>query len=368
MKDIVDQNWSREFIILKEAVENTNEAFVTIDEDHQVVFFNKVAESIFGYKREDILGRDLNTILTPHCSKGHRAAVRRYLETKKATLIGHETEFIAARKDGTTFPAVISFSVAEVEGRHFFTALVRDVTEKRILEEQVSLSHRLAALGQVVAEITHEIKNPLMLIGGFARQLRKTVKDEKGREKLGIISMEVERLERLVLELRDLYLPATLSVGPVDIHEVIEEVYELTKEECRRQRVNVRLKTDGNKYLVPGDREKLKQVLLNLIKNAVEALPGGGNLVILSEFTGERIEVAIKDDGPGIAKEDQEKIFAPFFTTKKKGSGLGLSICKRIMDEHKGCYFDLSSEEGKGTTAKISFPVTPVDVSPKEVL
>ena len=351
-----DQKLPGEFAILREAVENTNEAFVTIDENHQVVFFNKAAENIFGYKRSEIVGCDLNEILTPDCSKDHRAAVARYLETKPATLIGHETEFVAARKDGTRFPAAISFSVSTVADKLFFTALVRDLTEQRILEEQLSRCERLASLGQVVAEITHEIKNPLMLIGGFARQLKKTISGEKEKEKLAIIAGEVERLEHLLFELRDLYLPFSLSVSPIKINDVLREVYEMAKEDCGSREISISLKIDEQAKLVEGDEEKLKQVLLNLVKNAIEALEKGGNLTIESRLQGEEIAIRIADDGPGIAKDDQDKIFAPFYTTKKKGSGLGLNICRRIIDEHKGCSFDLVSEMGKGAAFTITLP------------
>ena len=125
-----------ELLILREAVENTNEAFVTIDENHSVVFFNKTAEKIFGFSREEILGHDLNTILSPRCSQDHRLAVARYLRTKEPKLIGHESEFTAVRKSGETFPAAISFSVAGIGGRLFFTALVRDMTETRAMQQQ----------------------------------------------------------------------------------------------------------------------------------------------------------------------------------------------------------------------------------------
>ena len=356
-KKLSDVYETRDLTILREAVENTNVGFVTIDQQHHVVFFNKAAEDIFGYTREEIIGRDLNKILTPRCSKDHRAAVARYIQTRRPTLIGHETEFIAARKDGSQFPTTISFSVSAVDGRLYFTAMVRDVTEKRILQEQVSRSERLASLGRVVAEITHEIKNPLMLIGGFARQLKKAVAGEKDRKKLKIIATEVARLEKLLIELHNLYLPSESKFSQVEINGVLKDVYEMAKEDCRERRISVALNIDKQATFVEGDGEKLKQVLLNLVKNAIEALNDGGNVTIESHLNGDMVDITIEDDGPGIAEELHEKIFAPFFTTKKEGSGLGLNICKRIIDEHKGCSFDLRTEEGKGAAFTISLPV-----------
>ena len=146
-------------MILKGAIENTNEGFVTIDEDHQVIIFNKAAEKIFGVSREEVLGRDLGLILTSECNQGHKEAVSRYLATRKPKLIGHQSEFLTTRPNGEVFPLSISFSVSEVSGKLYFTGLIRDLTETKALQEQVTRSERLAAVGQLVAEITHEIKN-----------------------------------------------------------------------------------------------------------------------------------------------------------------------------------------------------------------
>ena len=227
--------------ILKGALENTNEAFVTIDQNHTVTFFNKAAESIFGYDRREVIGQDLNRILGDRCSENHRQAVARYIKTGNPRLIGHETKFIATRKNGETFPALISFSVAEVEGRLFFTGIVRDLSETRALEERVLLSERLAALGEVVAEINHEIKNPLVTIGGFARQLLKTARDPTTRSKLNIIADEVRRLETLLGEIRDLYAPAKLRIEKIDINDLLEEIYSLNRDDCGARGIKVRL-------------------------------------------------------------------------------------------------------------------------------
>ncbi|HAX97472.1 MAG TPA: hypothetical protein DCY12_00880 [Candidatus Atribacteria bacterium] len=346
----------KELTILQGAVQNTNEAFVTIDQDHTVIFFNQAAEKIFGYSQKEVIGQNLDTILTSRCSQNHHKAVERYIKTKKPVLIGHETEFIAARKSGETFPASISFSVSEVEGKLYFTALIRDVTETKTLQEQLLQSARLAALGQLVAEITHEIKNPLILIGGFAQQLKKTITGEKESTKLNIIVEEIRRLENLLLELREFYLPKSLKFEPLNINELLEEVYLLTKDSWEKKNILATLKTEGDGNLIEGDKEKLKQVLLNLVKNAVEAMEEGGNLSIQSGVANNMVEIKILDDGPGIPKSDQEKIFNPFFTTKKHGSGLGLPICKRIIEDHPNSSLNLTSEDGKGTVAKITFP------------
>jgi len=351
------RNQNQEMVILKNAVENTNEAFVTIDENHVVLFFNKAAEEIFGYSRQEVIGRDLNVIMSPSCSKNHRQAVTRYVKTRIPGRIGHETEMLASRRNGDTFPASISFSVTEVNGSLFFTGIVRDMTEKRALQEQIMRSERMAALGQLAAEITHEIKNPLMLIGGFAQQLSRVIDDKKNLKKVNIITDEVKRLERLLADLREFHLPKTIASEKVDLKELLQEIYFMLKDGCEKKNIRTELKIDDNALLVTGDRYSLKQVFLNLLKNSMDAMEHGGVLSIQTSLIGDQVEITVADEGCGIPEQDKEKIFSPFFTTKKHGTGLGLCISKRIIEEHTDGSLSMKSKEGKGTSFKISLPV-----------
>ncbi|MFO8165079.1 MAG: two-component system sensor histidine kinase NtrB [Thermodesulfobacteriota bacterium] len=347
---------NQEMVILKNAVENTNEAFVTIDENHTVIFFNKAAEKIFGYNREEVIGRDLNAIMSPSCSNNHRQAVTHYVKTRKAGRIGHEAEMEASRRNGNTFPAAISFSVTEVNGRLFFTGLVRDMTEKKVLQEQIIRSERLSALGQLAAEITHEIKNPLMLIGGFAQQLIRVIDDEKQLQKLNVITEEVTRLEKLLTDLKEFHLPKTLASEKVDLKELLQEIYFMLKDDCKKKNIRIALNIDDKALLVTGDRYSLKQVFLNLFKNSMDAMEHGGSLSIQTSLIGDQVEITVADEGCGISKQDKEKIFSPFFTTKKHGTGLGLSISKRIVEEHADGSLSMKSKQGKGTSFKIRLP------------
>ena len=350
-------NENRELCILKSAVENTNEAFVTIDERHKVIFFNKAAEMIFGYSREEVVGHDLDIIMAPDCSRDHRKAVDHYVRTKIPKRIGHSTELLATRKNGEKFPADISFSVSEVAGKLYFTGIVNDLTEKKTLQEQIMNSERLAALGKAAAEIAHEIKNPLMMIGSFANQLIRQPLDDKTLSKLNIIAKEVSRLENLLEELKQFYQPGALRKEQVDISDLFTEVFLLTKNECEEKRIRTELKKGKEPLLVEGDRDKLKQVFLNLIKNSIEAMKDGGNLSVYSSLSDEIVDIRIEDDGCGIAEGDMDKIFSPFYTTKQHGTGLGLSISKSIIEAHEGSSFTLESETGKGTTLKITMPL-----------
>jgi PAS domain S-box-containing protein len=353
-----DRDDIQELAVLKAAVENTNEAFVTIDQQQKVLFFNKAAEKIFGYSREEVLGRDLDVIMSPSCSRDHHRAVARYIETGVPRRIGHHTEIMAVRKNGETFPADISFSISHAEGALYFTATVRDITETKALRERINRSERLAALGQVVAEISHEIKNPLMMIGGFARQLAKESRDEKSLIKLNIIVSEVQRLENLVKEMREFYLPRALERKPFDINALLKQVHEFIKEDCEKRGIRQEYKTDREAIVVEGDRARMEQVLLNLAKNAMESMEQGGRISFASGLKQGAVEISISDKGVGIPQEEQEKVFSPFYTTKKQGTGLGLSICKRIIEDHPGASLSFTSEKDKGSMFVIAMPVS----------
>jgi two-component system, LuxR family, sensor kinase FixL len=347
----------RRSAILETAVENTNEAFVTIDSRHQVVFFNKAAERIFGYDRGEVVGRDLDRIMTPTCSRNHREAVARYVSTRIPRRIGHDTEILATRRGGETFPASISFSVSEVDGETYFTGIVRDLTEVKALQDRIIQSERLAALGQFVAEISHEIKNPLMMIGGFARQLAKETDDEKVRSKMDIIVSEVARLENLLNESRDLYAPRSLNMEEMDANELVKEVYELVRDDCRAKHIEVVFTPAPGPMRVTGDRARLKQVLLNLTKNAMEAMAASGRLFLETRRRGEEVEITVADTGCGIPETHRDKIFSPFYTSKERGTGLGLSVSKGIVEQHPHCTLDFESHEAEGTVFTLKMPL-----------
>jgi PAS domain S-box-containing protein len=346
-----------ELSVLKGAIDNTNEAFITIDEGHKVILFNKAAERIFGYGRDEVIGQDLATIMAPSCNHDHKKSVEHYIRTRIPQRIGHTTEMMATRRNGALFPADISFSVSEVNKRLFFTGIVRDLTETKAIQERMKRSERLAALGQVVAEITHEIKNPLMMIGGFAGQLVRQDNNGARLNKLHIIIEEVSRLENLLNELKDFYLPRTLKIEKIDLNTLIHDVHSQKKDDCQAKNIQTELMMGSDPLAIEGDRDKLKQVLLNLVQNAIEAMENGGNLTIRTQQEGNRIEIIVEDNGTGISKEDQKKIFSPFFTTKRSGTGLGLSISKNIIEDHPESQFTLESEEGKGSAFTIRMPV-----------
>ncbi len=185
-------------------INSATDAIVTINEDHVIVGYNRGAEQMFGYTRSEALGQDLTIIIPPPYKAEHRAYVRRFVATREARMIGKHARLNAQRRDGREFPISISFSVAEIRDNLYFTGIIRDITEYKELEDRVLHTERLAAVGNTMTHIAHEIKNPLLIIGGFARQLLKVPGlEEKSRHKLSIIAEEVSQLEEMVAEMRE---------------------------------------------------------------------------------------------------------------------------------------------------------------------
>jgi PAS domain S-box-containing protein len=354
------QELASELETFRQIVETASDAVVTINAQHEVVFMNAAAERMFGYQRREILGGDLLPLIPHELRDHHRGYVERYIRTRQARMIGRTAEMTGERRDGSRFPVSISFSVAEINGRLLFTAILRDLSAQRNLEEQVKRAERLAAVGQMVATVGHEIRTPLMLIGGFARQLQKEAHlGPAARRKVDIIAEEAQRLEGMLNDLKDLSRPQRYEWAELDLGEVVGHVRELMAPEFDKQ--GLRLAVDIAPGLPPvvGDRNRLSQVLINLLQNALHASPEGAAVEVEVAPTGlGGVLARIRDHGQGIAPEDLERVFEPFFTTKKRGTGLGLPVAKRIVTEHGG-RLRIKSTPGQGTTVTMDLPPKP---------
>ena len=336
---------------------SATDALITITADHMIVGYNLGAEQMFGYTRTEALGQDLKLILPPPYQETHRGYVQRYLATREPHVLGRQRRLTARRRDGQEFPLSISFSVAEIQGNLYFTAIMRDITEYKAMEDRVLQSERLAAVGNTVAHVAHEIKNPLLIIGGFARQLLKAPGfDDPARRKLTLIAEEVSHLEEMVAEMRDFVRRPPTQKRQGQIMAAVDEALELFQDTLQEHHIQVRRVEETPLPPVAFDPKQVRQVLINLLKNALEAMPAGGEITITSRVKGANAEISVTDTGTGLAPEVADNIFQPYFTTKDKGTGLGLAICQNIMAEHGGCLF-ADSTPGRGATFTIQLPL-----------
>lgn len=247
--------------------------------------------------------------------------------------------------------------------------LLRDLTHRKEMEEDLKRADRLALLGTFAAGLAHEIKNPLGGIKGAAQLLRREADRIPAiAQYTDIMIREVDRVNLLIEQLLDLSRPAKLNLVSLNIHELLDDVLLLEKQTVQEHQIMVKKNYDPSLPPILGDRAQLTQLFLNLIKNAFQAMDGQGCLAIATRMEtdfhirepgrkrGNFIWVDVEDDGPGIKDEDLPHIFSPFFTTKNNGTGLGLAICYRIIKEHGGL-IRVESSERKGATFKVSLLV-----------
>ncbi|MCD6333891.1 MAG: response regulator [Candidatus Latescibacteria bacterium] len=231
---------------------------------------------------------------------------------------------------------------------------------QELQENQVRLmsAERLAAVGEMAARIIHEIKTPLISIGGFARLIRKTLPrgDPNITSYLTIISEEVSRLERVIENLLVLAKPGHQNARPDDLNEVVETTLLLVSEHAEETHIRIQTSLDPDMPLFEFDRNQLRQVLLNLFQNAIHAMPNGGSLQVTTRQKNPFSQILVRDTGVGIPNEHLEKLFVPFFTTRPNGVGLGLSIAQKILQDHNG-FIEVTSEVGVGTTFAVNLPL-----------
>ncbi|MGD8387534.1 MAG: PAS domain S-box protein, partial [Desulfobacteraceae bacterium] len=335
-------------------LDTATNAVLSINENHEITLFNNAAERIFGYAREEVMGRDLG-VLVPEKYGDHSRYVQRFLERREPSLVGRTISLTAKRKSGEEFPIELSLSFLELESGITITAIIRDITERKRLEKMLLQSERLAAVGEAVAHVVHELKNPLMIIGGFTSQIRNAMEDDRILQKLDMILEEVARVERLVLDLGDFTKEYRLVRRQADVNSVLQDVIKVMGAAYSPERYAIMEYLDPSLGEITCDPDKLKQVFINIISNGIEAMGEGGMITIVSGTIPDGIEIRVSDEGLGISEEDLQHIFEPFFTTRERGSGLGLAISYKIIQAHGG---ELSavSRPGKGATFIIRLP------------
>ncbi len=342
------------------------DAVIAVDREGKVVFFNEAAESL----TEISAGSARRNPLEKLCKReAWLWDLTKKTQPPRQESARGEGDFIT-RWGRKTPVSVVASPLQDHDGKFLGSILLlRNIKHRKELEEDLKRADRLAAMGTLAAGLAHEIRNPLGGIKGAAQLLRRAVeRDASLRAYTDIMIREVDRVNQLIEQLLDLSRPKQLSLAPVNIHEILEDVLLLEEQSAPVKTLTVKKLFDPSLPPIKGDQAQLKQVFLNLVKNAYQAMHGGGVLTLATRLEtdfhirahGSRrsrfIWVDITDQGEGIDEEHLPQIFSPFFTTKNSGSGLGLAICYRIINEHGGL-IRVESVAGRGTTFKVSLLV-----------
>ncbi len=327
--------------------ETAREAIIILDDKLQINQANRTAARTFGYSQEELFQKDIKELIP---LKEH-TLYENFDKIKEEPVI-----VTGIRKNGTLFPVRVSVAQFSFKGRNFFTLIMRDQTRRKELEKKLLQAEKMAAIGQTASFLMHEIKNPLVAIGGFTTQLiRKT--QGKVKKKLEFILEEVKRLDNLLSEVRDFTKPIKLEKTKTDINALLKESANLFQNWAKKQNIRIYFNLSPQLPSIFVDPELIKQVFINVIKNAIEAMSEGGRVDIKTSLENSYIKIEISDTGNGIPEEKLKDIFNPFFTTKKNGTGLGLAISYRVVKDHKGD-IQIKNLAGKGAACIIHLPVS----------
>jgi two-component system nitrogen regulation sensor histidine kinase GlnL len=346
----------------EDLLSSLQDGVIILDPDGRILSVNQAAEELTGFSHSQVAGRSLSQVFPPPSPLTSLAAKTVAMNRSHADFDGH-----VVRADGTVcaVSTVVSL-VSDPGGKNRGIVLVlRDLSRVRDMEEQLRRSDRLAALGVLAAGVAHEVRNPLVGIRAAA-QLMEGEPDFPAalREFTGTIIRQVDRLNRIVDELLTFAGQKPLQREPCNVNRVLEEALRLLDSTLNGARIAVVRRYDPAVPDVAGDPDGLLQVFLNLVRNGIEAMAGGGELTVRTRFErvapqcgGRAAAVAeVADRGPGISPEVRRHLFNPFFTTKDGGTGLGLPISLRIVEEHGGT-IEVHSRVGEGTTFRVLLPL-----------
>lgn len=356
---------------LRSILDTVPDATVVIEKDGTIVSFNGAAVRQFGYGESEVLGQNVRILMPEPYKHEHDGYMQRYLRTGEKRIIGIDRVVFGRRRDGSTFPMALSVGEVKTGDRIFFTGFIRDLTERaeseaRLQEVQGELARlaRLNELGEMASTLAHELNQPLAAIANYVQgciRLLKKLDDAvamRMREALEETASQSLRAGQIIRHLREFVTRGETDKQPVDIRKLVEEAGALALVGSRELGVHTVFDFAAGAETVMVDRIQMQQVLINLMRNAMEAMRESARreLVVRTLADGAGyVAVEVADTGSGVSDEVAEQLFRPFFTTKPGGMGVGLSISKRIVESHGGTLSAHRNDSG-GATFRFSLP------------
>jgi len=331
------------------------DGIVVMDARGFIEAFNPGAEKLFGYQASEVIGQRVNLLMPSPYREEHDTHVARYLATGEAHIIGIGREVTALRKDGGTFPVHLSVGEMSLHGERKFTGILHDLSSRVQMEDQLREQAALARLGEMAAVIAHEVKNPLAAVRGAIQVIGNRL--PAGSREADVMADIIARIDTLNSLVKDLLLfarPPKPNLIALDVSGVLGMTAMLLSQDGSHAGVQVRI--TGSAGPVMADAELLKIVFINLFVNSAQAMKGKGEIrVSVAEENGSCL-VVVADTGPGIPPEIRDRLFTPFVTTKARGTGLGLSTVKRLVEAHNG-HVRADSTAGEGTRVTVRLPL-----------
>ena len=339
---------------LSTIINTTVDGIIVIDGRGRIEAFNAGAQRLFGYTEDDVIGKNVNLLMPAPFHEEHDRYLEHYQRTGEAAIIGKGRQVRGRRKDGTEFPLHLSVGEMTIAGERKFTGMLHDLTARVGLEEQLREQSALARLGEMAAVIAHEVKNPLAGIRGVVQVIGGRLPHDSGDAMM--MKEVISRIDSLDGMMKDLLLfarPPKPKRLPVDVMPLLEATASLLK--AGAESTGVAIEVRGGPARVSADADMLKMVFQNLLINGAHAMEGRGTIRIGVEAIGSTCRILITDQGPGIPADIRDRIFTPFFTTKSRGTGLGLPTAKRFIEAHDG-KISIACPPSGGTTVTVQLP------------
>ena len=354
---------------LRLILETSLDAVVVMKSDGVVADWNDHAVSIFGWSRDEAIGRTMADLIIPERFRNeHRVGLRRYLESGRGELLGRRIEVSGLRKNGEEFAVELSISPIQDGENILFVGCLRDITERnalRLARVELARVTQKMAMGEMAASIAHEINQPITAIAstgqaGLCWLTNATPNLDEVRSALEQIVNESQRASDVIAGIRSMFKGDNHATTPQDVNELIREVLTLVRGEVASQRVWVRTELFDELPKIPANVVQLRQVIVNLIRNAVDAMGAVVNRARILRIKTEIHEsnyllITVEDSGLGIDPKDLDRIFDAFFTTKSHGMGMGLAICRSIVESHGG-RLTVSLGQQHGTVFRVLLP------------
>ncbi len=339
---------------------NSIDAIIGLDTNYRVFLWNKGAETLFGYKKEEVMGKEFDFLIPDYLLKKGEKKFLIDEVSRNGFLANYESERIT-KSGGIINVSISRFAIYDDKDINTIgsVGILRDMTTVKKLQKELIEKENLALIGEVVSSIAHSLSNPLNIISGNADYL--LLNKNSGQPDYEELSTIVEETTRITKSLRGLLnfsRPINVEKTNTDINVLIEEIISKSKFSIGKKDISIKRSIDKDLPNIFVDKAQIDEVISNLVINAIQAFTGKGEITIKTRANSSSIYIEVTDDGPGIPKENIEKIFRPFYSSKGygKGTGLGLSIAKRIINEHGGS-IQVRSLAGKGTTFTIYIPV-----------
>lgn len=354
---------------VRSILEVVPDAVIVIDHRGLIQTFSTAAERMFGYARAEVIGQNISRLMPSPYRERHDSYLNRYIETGERRILGIGRVIVGQRKDGSIFPIELHVSEIHAEGRRLFTGFIRDLTErqateKRLQELQDELAHvaRLSALGEMAAVLAHELNQPLAAISLYLEASRQLLTGVDAPRRLGETldkaNAQALRAGEIIRRMRGFVKKESAEHSLHDINKTVEEAAALALVGAKSLGISASLVLAPDLPAISIDRIAIQQVILNLVRNAVDAMAGSPKraLTITTRTSSGMVEIAVADTGPGLAPEIAARLFQPFLTTKPDGLGIGLSVCRSIAEIHGGRLWAAANPLG-GTTFYLALPL-----------